>query len=84
MCSEDELVPVFIPALVALLIRAEQLKGSPLTEAQVVAIRDNADCMMLPAATKADIEEERGYADIDPERCWEEWLLVRAETPARD
>jgi hypothetical protein len=82
MCSEDDLVPVFTPALVALLIRAEELNGSPLTRNQTLAIRDNADCVMLPASTKAEMEEERGYADIDPERCWEDWLIVRAKMSA--
>jgi hypothetical protein len=82
MCSEDDLVPVFIPPLVALLIRAEELNGSPLTRNQAIAIRDNADCVMLPASTKAEMEEERGYADIDPERCWEDWLIVRAKMSA--
>jgi hypothetical protein len=28
------------------------------------------------------MEEERGYADIDPERCWEDWLIVRAKMSA--
>ena len=82
MCSEDDLVPVFIPALVALLIRAEQLNGSPLTRNQVMAIRDNANCVMLPPSAKAEMEEERGYADIDPQRCWEDWLIVRAKMSA--
>jgi hypothetical protein len=82
MCSEDDLVPVFIPALVALLIRAEQLNGSPLTRNQVMAIRDNANCVMLPPSAKAEMEEERGYADIDPQRCWEDWLMVRAKMSA--
>jgi hypothetical protein len=78
MSSENDLVPVFIPALVALLIRAEELNGAPLTRAQATAVRDNANCVMLPPSAKAGIEEERGYADIDPERCWQDWLIVRA------
>jgi hypothetical protein len=82
MCSEDDLLPVFVPALVALLIQAEELNGSPLTRNQAIAIRDNANCVMLPPSTKAEIEEERGYADIDPERCWEDWLIVRARMSA--
>ena len=82
MDSEDDCVPVFVPALVALLIHAEELNGSPLTRNQVIAIRDNAYCIMLPPAIEAAIEEERGYADIDPERCFEEWLIVRARMAA--
>jgi hypothetical protein len=83
MSSEDDLVPVFIPALVALLIQAEELNGSPLTRNQVIAIRDNADCVMLPRSAKAEMEAERGYADIDPERCWEDWSIVRTRPRAR-
>jgi hypothetical protein len=79
MSSEDDLLPVFIAALVALLIRAEGLNGSPLTRSQVLAIRDNANCVMLPASAKADMNEQRRYADLDPERCWEEWQVARAK-----
>lgn len=82
MSSDDDLVPVFMPALVTLLISAEELNGSPLTRNQAIAIRDNANCVMLPPSAKAEIEEERGYSDIDPERCWEDWLIVRAKLPA--
>ena len=78
MSSEDDLLPVFIPSLVALLIRAEELNGSPLTRIQTLAIRDNANCVMLPPSAKAEIDEERGYMDIDPERCWQYWLMFRA------
>jgi hypothetical protein len=84
MSAEDPVIPVFIPALVALLLRAEQLKGSPLTRDEVVSIRDNAVCMTVRASVKAAMEEKRGYRDIDPERCWEEWLQFRAQMSAGD
>ena len=84
MDTEDPVVPVFIPALVALLLRAEQLNGSPLTRNQVVAIKDNATCMSVRASVKAAMEEKRGYRDLDPERCWEEWLQFRAGTSPSD
>jgi hypothetical protein len=35
-------------------------------------------CMMLRASVKAEMEKKRAYPDIDPERCWEEWLQFRA------
>jgi hypothetical protein len=63
MSSDDDLVPVFIPALVALLIQAEELNGAPLTRNQAIAIRDNADCVMLPPPAKDAMEMERGYSD---------------------
>jgi hypothetical protein len=68
--SDDDLLPVFIPALVALLIQAEELNGSPLTRNQVVAIRDNADCVDAAAIDESRDGGGAGYADIDPERCW--------------
>jgi len=84
LSTEDPVIPVFIPALVALLLNAEKLKGSPLTRDQVIAIRDNAVCMMLRASVKAAMEEKRGYRDVDPEQCWEEWLQFRAGMSAGD
>ena len=83
MSSDDPIVPVFMPALVALLGRAAELKGSPLTRDEVIRIRDNAVCIMRRASAKAEMEEKRGYPDIDPERCWEDWLQFRAQTSDR-
>jgi hypothetical protein len=83
MSRDDDLAPVFMPALVALLISAEELNGAPLTRNQAMAIRDNANCVMLPPSARAEIEQERGYADINPEQCWEEWLTVREKLSAR-
>jgi hypothetical protein len=83
MSRDDDLAPVFMPALVALLISAEELNGAPLTRNQAMAIRDNANCVMLPPSARAEIEQERGYADIDPEQCWEQWLTVREKLSAK-
>jgi hypothetical protein len=69
MDSEDAVIPVFIPALVALLLRGEDLKGSALTREEAIAIRDNSECVMLPESARAEIEAKRGYSDIDPARC---------------
>ena len=66
-----------MPALVAVLLNREQEKGSPLTEAEVLAIRDSAECTMVPRAMAPQIVEARGYDDIDPERAWEEWNAIR-------
>jgi hypothetical protein len=78
LSTEDPVVPVFMPALVTVLVNAENRKGSPLTRDEVVGIRDKAVCMMLRVSVKAEMEKKRGYPDIDPERCWEEWLQFRA------
>ncbi len=79
MDSEDEkLVPVFIPSLVSVLLAQEQKKGSPLGDQEVLAARDNANCVMTPPSGKAAIEQGREYPDIDPENVWAEWQRFRA------
>ena len=77
--TEEPLVPVFIPALVALLLNAEQRKGEPLTEQEVLAVRGSGACIMLPLSERDLLFEKRGYDDIDPEDCWRQWLAVRGE-----
>lgn len=69
----DPLCLVFVPALVAVLTAAEDRKGSPLTEAEVCNIRDQAICITLPFSVALDMERERGYPDIVAENCWSEW-----------
>jgi hypothetical protein len=68
-----------MPAPAPLLEQAEELKGGPLTEAEVLRIRDNAVCVTVPGDVAAAVEAERGYRDLDPADCWEQWLALRAE-----
>jgi hypothetical protein len=75
--KDDPLCLVFIPALVTLLYHAEKTLGIPLTEAQVLAIRDDAHCIALPSRMAAGLEKERGYPDIVAEQCWPEWQVAR-------
>ncbi|MCQ4314415.1 hypothetical protein NAV33_21360 [Pseudomonas stutzeri] len=77
--KEEDLVPTPIPALIIILLNKEREKGSPLTEAEVTGIRDNAVCMMLPASVKMQMEESRGYPDLNPEYAWEQWQTARLE-----
>ena len=77
--QEDPLCLVFIPALVTLLYKAEQTKGSPLTEQEALAIRDSATCMALPYSVAAEGEKARGYPDIVAEHCWLEWQSARKQ-----
>lgn len=79
MNQEEKPVLVCIPPLVALLKSKESQKGSPLTEEEVITIRDNAVAMAVTEDTAKTMEESRGYPDIDPENCWEEWQVVRKE-----
>lgn len=77
--EENPVVPVFIPALGVLLLSIEKQKGSPLTEEEVADARNRAVCMMMPLSVKQEMEEKRGYRDIDPQNVWPEWLAFRAE-----
>ena len=77
MTEEEPLVPVPIPALCAILLNAEKTLGRPLTEDEVLAIRDAMPCITMHVLDRAALEEKRGYRDIDPENAWEEWLQLR-------
>lgn len=76
---EDPLCLVFIPALVTVLLHAEKTLGRPLTEAEVIAIRDEAVCIAMPASKAAMMEEKRGYPDIVAEAVWLEWQSARLQ-----
>lgn len=69
---------VFTPSLAAILMASEEKQGSPLTRAQVEAIRDEAVCMAMTPRHARDLERSRGYADLEPELAWEHWQLLRA------
>ena len=77
--DDGQLVPVFIPALGLLLIRAEDLKGEPLSYDEVIRIRDRAACIMMRTDDARKLDDSRGYRDIDPENCWFDWQHLRRE-----
>jgi len=79
MEPDEELVLDFSPPLVAVLLASERRKGSPLTEAEVLDTRDSATCIRLKRSTAMAIAEQRGYSDIDPEQCWQQWQVIRAQ-----
>ena len=79
--AEPRVIQVFITALVYLLHYAEQQKGGPLTEPEVLAIRDGGVCMTMAVEWAIALDEKRGYNDIDPERAWEQWQEARAPAP---
>ncbi|MBD8250886.1 hypothetical protein SOM24_02685 [Pantoea agglomerans] len=68
------MIVLFIPSLISLLVSKAEEKGSPLTEEEVLDIRDNATAIVTDAEGVLALAERRGYQDIDPEHCWEEWL----------
>jgi hypothetical protein len=79
MAANEKLIPVFMPSLVSVLLRHEQEKGAPLTEEEVFSIRDNATAVLIPESAVIPIVDARGYDDIDPEHCWEQWVQVQEQ-----
>jgi hypothetical protein len=75
----SELVPLFMPSLAAMLAAAEQEKGAPLTEQEVIALRDGAVVMMVTPDGADSMAVSRGYRDVDPEDCWADWHRLRVE-----
>src|SRR5438034_343517 len=66
MAKEKLLVPLFMPPLATMLARAEKVKGSALTETEIMRLRDNAPCIMMDANDAKKMEERRGYRDAEP------------------
>lgn len=75
--EDEELIPLFIPALSVVLFAAEEKKGVALTEEEVLSIRDNSITMMMPKSAAKSLSEKCAYEDLDPENVWNEWLLFR-------
>jgi hypothetical protein len=70
-------VPTLVPSLVATLTASERSNGGPLTQLQVELIVEQAPAIAMPTAVALAFERERGYADIEPRRAWEQWQIVR-------
>jgi hypothetical protein len=82
MSNHENLVIYPMPSLVATLLGRERAKGSPLTEAEVLQIRDQCPSVAVPIDVARKIDAERGYRDIDPERIWEQWQSARKHLAA--
>jgi hypothetical protein len=74
-----ELAFVFMPALAALLAHAEELQGAPLTEDQVLSIRDASTVVVAFADVAAKVVSDRGYPEVDPSNAWASWNAIRAD-----
>ncbi|MEV0248402.1 hypothetical protein AB0H76_17525 [Nocardia sp. NPDC050712] len=75
--DDDPLVPIPMPALIALLIGREDDKGEALTEDEALDVRDNALYMMMPLSDQRELDRSRGYRDIDPYNLWQEWCAFK-------
>jgi hypothetical protein len=82
MTENNDLVIYPVPSLVATLLNIEKTKGSPLTEQEVIDIRDNCPAISVSPDVARRMDESRGYRDIDPENCWEEWQTYRLQLAA--
>ncbi|ELQ5980683.1 hypothetical protein R2207_000949 [Cronobacter sakazakii] len=68
---------VFIPALIVLLTAKEKELGRELTQEEVETLRDNAVGMVMPDEIALEMNESRGYPDVDPENVWHYWLSYK-------
>lgn len=79
--SDAKTVRVYLNPLHAMLGAAEKQKGSSLTEAEVLHVRDTtvAIDMTLKQAKKfyASLDAQMPIGRLDPNRLWEEWQDVR-------
>jgi hypothetical protein len=77
------MVIVFLNPLALLLASRERQKGAPLTEAEVLAVRDHAACtqMTRSQAVKfyAALDAQTPIPRLDPDRIWEEWQEIRGQ-----
>ena len=76
--SGDNIVMFLIP-LAKTLALAESKEGRPLTEDEVLKIRDNAPCISLSREKAAKFEQDRNYKDLDANNVWMEWHRVKVE-----
>ena len=79
--SDDlsNLVVVFVPSLADILADAERKKGAPLTESEVMNVRDTSTVVMVRRTVADEMVKNRGYRDINPENAWTEWQKVRTQ-----
>lgn len=82
--DSDNVLIVHVPSLVATLWAAEKEKGAPLTEQEVLDIRDNSPAIAMRPSELQEVEASRGYQDIDPEQCWAEWQAARKNLLAHE
>ena len=77
--AQEDLVPIFMPALATMLTHAEEQKGEPLSYDEVMQVRDKANCIMVKRQDALRMQESRGYRDVDPGNCWHDWQQLRRE-----
>ncbi|AOF89400.1 hypothetical protein [Sinorhizobium sp. RAC02] len=79
MSENEDLIIYPVPSLIAILLNRERAKGSLLTEEEVIEIRDTCKAVAVPPDVARKMDAKRGYLDVDPEKCWDEWQLARED-----
>jgi hypothetical protein len=79
--SPEPMVKVYLNPLVSMLIAGEKQKGAPLTEAEVLEIRDTTVAVEMPASKAkifyASLDAQVPVHRISPENIWQEWQEIR-------
>lgn len=76
--TDEPMVIVPIPSLIAILVHAENQKGSALNENEVNQFAEECVCMTMPFSMAYEMEVNRGYRDIRPEFAWQDWLEYKS------
>ena len=77
--NEDDVVITPVPSLLSVFLAVEQKSGVPLARHQALGIRDMAPSIALTPRDALALAADRGYRDVDGERCWDQWQQRREE-----
>lgn len=79
--ENEPMVKVYLNPLLMMLVAAEKNKGSPLTEQEVLAVRDSTASIDMPASKAAvfysSLDARVPVPRLDPDRLWVEWQEIR-------
>ncbi len=70
---------LFEPSLLTILKNAQSTKGQSLTEQEVLSLRNHTPAMVAPTDVILNMNETRGYQDIDPKSPRADWQKRRTE-----
>ena len=77
----EPIVKVYLNPLHMTLGAAERQKGTPLTEIEVLEVRDKTVAIEMPASTAklfyASLDAQVDVHRMDPENLWQEWQEIR-------
>jgi hypothetical protein len=70
---DKKVVPVFMPSLFRLFREAERKSGAPLSRRDAKEIRAKAVATFVTENFAAELEQRRGFRDLDPHDSWNDW-----------